>query len=922
MSKIGFYLNDVIPAITPRPVYLHALRMGYETSHWADRANSFVRREGRQYGEGFLLLRWGDIKDVPIDGQVSLTIKQETSEGETGSASQITFGKLHIQSIKTIYSTGALTDDTLCIVHLVDARYLYEMTSVNKSYNVPSPAPTSLDPTNPGFYDTESLNSGALWTWQEMITDLWSTLPSGYAGTAPTLPYSPDGKPFDFAFRGEPGWHALWLAFDLLRVGLTLSPSTSAATLFQRGEAQSEFSSALETNKAFGMGRNLAKASAATQVPAEIKVLFTKTHIGPGVAKEISRTGNYLQNMVHSQTVASGVAGAVAGTVMVVHDDLQAVVSADGTIINSSAVSSRAAEKAAKVVSSLQKKIPTRSAFAGYRSDFVPGSEVKQVSYSDLASTTGLITELVQKSANDTDAETLVSTIGGGGHGILGGGGLPEPGFIGRNIKAPSGKKQEGTHTANQGVYPHHTHMVMIWEASGSLGDPIARNSDGFYPGVILQVDPDADFATDEPYLSGDPCYIVASNLYVGSGNPNAKICKGEIYPAKINGSANSGGTTRPLFILHRAQNEIWHVTAGGAIAAGGSGAVSLPDGRTVSATNWSSDVPITPGMKITVFLDQYTNQYFAIAGKVSNAEIFAGVVGSPTIAPNVVGYIITNGGGTINARNWSNSRVVYGDKVIAWKDSANDQYYFLKGGSGGTRWFKALLNGDTNPEAETVSIALVKPLDGGPPPSPVPTEIQNPHSLQGNGAKEVTFCEDMSGESLAYRLIQVDHVEVDVMTAFRYAADEKNIQGKFRHIWAPVVEEESDWVLLQLLEEMDIVTSVTIDTLDVNYTTEKVVVFARDDAPQTELVFSFTEIQYTESVQMDGGALKGTARAAFAYDPGEPSDYLIFEPEVVEVVVSVSDEGATLNYQTITIGVWAEGAGNDVDWTNVDDCD
>lgn len=916
MSKIAFYLNDVIPAIMPEPLYAHAVRMGYETEHWAGKANSYVQREGAGYGEGYLLMRWGDISGISIDAQVSMTIRQTPSSGESGPTSQVTYGKLHLKSIKAIYSVGAMTDDTPCLVHLVDARYILQMTSINKSYNTPSPAPTSKDPDDAEFYDVESLNSGSVWTWQEMFNDIWDNLPSAYAGSAPTLPYSPDGLPYDFNFRGQSAWNAAWVVLDTLRVGLTLSPSGSVS-LFQRSVAQPELAAAYESNKQFGVGRNLAQASVAARIPQNIKVTFSKTHVGPGVAVEIARSGNYLQNMLHTETIATGVTGAISGTSVTLHDDFQAVISANGTLLNASDLTSRATERVQKLVSALQKASPTRTSYVGYRSDFTPGSEIKQVVHSDLAATSGLTTEITQQSSDiDVKLIDLWSQLKqhelegvGGGSSIGGMGG--RPGIIGRELAMTSKAKPKAAdaHAVNQVAYPHHTHLVKIDDGASATGALVARNSDGLYPGKIIQADPDDPFTSFSAYTEGESCFIVASNLYVGSTNSNAKICQGEIYPAKINGAYDSGGDVRPLFILHRSQNEIWHVTAGGAIGAGASGSVTLPDGRTVNATNWSTDIPITPGMKITVFLDQTDSQYYAIAAKISNAEIFACTVGSPTIAPNATGYVITRTGSTIQpARNWSNTKVIYGDKVVCWKDSADDQYYFLKGG-GGLRWFKALTNGPTGSEGGAVSVYLTRALDGGPVPAI--SAISNPHRLAALGFKEITFCEDYSGEVLEYRLIQAEHVNQRTVVDLKYDPTVNSLMYKYRNCAVLSNEEVSGWLSFAVCTQTDIVTNVYLSSDDIKVTKSTAVVLEQG-TPATTNLMSFTSKTFVKEVTYDGTELNMIQFDAKVWSPTTEVEDTIATTSDQVVIYDMEDTGSALYEHKIELTVWnvAEAAG------------
>ncbi len=59
--------------------------------------------------------------------------------------------------------------------------------------------------------------------------------------------------------------------------------------------------------------------------------------------------------------------------------------------------------------------------------------------------------------------------------------------------------------------------------------------------------------------------------------------------------------------------NHCYHVTLSGPIGAGGAGSVTLPDGRTVDAINWSTDANLSPGDECLCFQDLTDGQFYLI---------------------------------------------------------------------------------------------------------------------------------------------------------------------------------------------------------------------------------------------------------------------------------------------------------------------
>jgi hypothetical protein len=630
MANIAFTLNDLIQAVQPGPFYKLAVEQGWETDHWANKANSFHWLAGMEPSYGYLLFRWADIQTIieasPIS-TVELTIQTKTSLGDQGNQNRSrVIGNLYVKSVQALYSRSTTTSaNTVCLVHLVDKQHVFAMTHIATSYNVPSVLGKTNDPAEADYYDAESLeDSTTVWTWATMWSDLWLQLPGTISGGTPALPYTPDGRPTDFQFWGLSVWEAIGIFLNKINCDLVLDHSTNTFSLFQKGVAQTGLAALLSgLGASSGVSTFNPYTAGATRYPANVKVMFPKVPMYFGTSKEIARIENRRQETFHVISTATSLTGAVADTAMTVFDELEALVDFDGTISNSSALNARATEVTTKFKNRLVQPKPDRRSYQGLITTLSPGSEIGHISFADYADRSGLITTIEQTCENTSGKEA--SPLG-----AFGKSGSTHSLSSRKNFGATDGPGFPNLKDASRYSYPHHTHIVEVYEAGTDVGDPVVPSS-GFTSGRIIRANPADSFVTAAAYESGESCWIAVTNKYVGSGNTSARLVQGDIYLAKINGYVTADEETdpRPLFVLHRAENNIWHVTATNTVAAGATAEVTLPDGRMVDAVNWSLDTEITSGDKITVFLDLFNNVYYQTKGGGTSSSTIVKVTGT-----------------------------------------------------------------------------------------------------------------------------------------------------------------------------------------------------------------------------------------------------------------------------------------------------
>jgi hypothetical protein len=221
------------------------------------------------------------------------------------------------------------------LVELADKRWLQwdRGTPISKAYNC------RLD--SDGTLVTSTLNSGVAWTWQQILTDIW---PSSVLGTAPTLPFTPDGTPGTFWWQGEYPLNCVHYLLTRLACTLVYDPIGDDFKIVRQG-LQTDASSIAATgliaiHKAAGdrlhnrdpiTGRTAA-------FPEKIRVEFR-------VKKPY--TDGTLPYYKIDTTVATPAAATVAkGTMLLLQDDMIALW--DGaSITNAAGLTTRAAERVA-----------------------------------------------------------------------------------------------------------------------------------------------------------------------------------------------------------------------------------------------------------------------------------------------------------------------------------------------------------------------------------------------------------------------------------------------------------------------------------------------------------------------------------------------------------------------------------------------
>lgn len=509
---------DGKPLLDPGVLHRYALEQNLPLDFWG-RANSYVCPRGKDPGTAWLLMLRATVNALNYTDFKPLLFRSPQGE--------VTLGKLRFVRA-TCMSAGPTTTDTNAayLLELADKRRWLSMSTAVKQYNVRCPAPPATSGVS--LYHSESLNSGALWTWQTMLNDLWLLLPSSLRGTAPTLPYTPNGTPEGFRFLGVSAWESIHQVLDKIGCTTVYNPATDALSIVRTGVAQSGLSSAVSalTNRKLDDLSPVAHASAF--VPATVRVLFHKVYKHYGSEPLTHRTGNWSQDPIYQEDIATGIAGAVAGTILPLWDDLPAIVAPSGTVVNSGDLATRATEVAANYINGVTKRANHgHILYSGAVTTIGTGSEVERVIWRDYGDGMGMITEVINRPS---------ALMNGSGSG---------PSGPSLHLNPPDLSR------ASFPVYPRDVHLVEVYSDTGADGSAVSPVGNGLFAGKVLRVDVDANTASESVYTTGEDCFLLVVNAGTGSATSSPTLPKGERYFGRLVGSKLVEGLTLPVYAVH-----------------------------------------------------------------------------------------------------------------------------------------------------------------------------------------------------------------------------------------------------------------------------------------------------------------------------------------------------------------------------------
>lgn len=311
------------PVIDPQSAMRTCREHGFPDDHFRGLVTSYVCPTGSQPGVGRLLMRKKHLDAIRAEAAVELVLTYRDNGG-TGVRTPL---KGMIVTASTMACPGREDDpESVFLVTFADGRHAKRRVPWSKAYN--------LRQRNDTEYVTATTNGGTAWTWQQLVQDLWT--PS-ITGTAPTLPYTPDGTPEGLDYTHSDS--ALdCLADVLLRIDCHLvhDPRTELYTIRRSADGVAELT-AIDDRQRYSAWQDRGLQWPGADWPATIRVRFRKRPI-PAYDADPYYTVDV--------TATPAPTPIVGGSILVLDDDLFALYPAPaGTLTNGAGLTTRATER-------------------------------------------------------------------------------------------------------------------------------------------------------------------------------------------------------------------------------------------------------------------------------------------------------------------------------------------------------------------------------------------------------------------------------------------------------------------------------------------------------------------------------------------------------------------------------------------------
>jgi hypothetical protein len=378
--------------------------------------------------------------------------------------------------------------------------------------------------------------------------------------------------------------------------------------------------------------------------------------------------------------------------------------------------------------------------------------------------------------------------------------------------------------------------------------------------------------------------------------------------------------------------SNIFPVTLAGSVAAGASTSVTLPDGRSVVATNQTGG---TLSTRATVYQNADNKQWYLTGARSGELEgewdFYYAFLSSP-LQPNDG---IANLTGVVHLEDGSTPLIPYADNLFGWRGNTGTVALIMRAAQTVTgyllivlqphqwRRYKGTLYSTLSTDDATATVTDVVALDGSGAILGN-LSVRNDAHLSGKSGYFVEFDEDLSNleGGVQYILALVRHYKVEPITDERYSTSDHEFQFKRTPITAMwEADEDDDWTGYHTAVEETVVTEVLLADNTLAYIEATAWMLEPLSGSVENDVLEFENITYLETVAVDSGVLKQTYRNAMAINVGGATTETVFTPTLQRVVEKVEDIGVALVQTYVDVYVWRVDEGFTESISPIDPC-
>jgi len=491
------------------------------------KANSYTCPLGPKHGTAWVLMLKKHI-DKLEDQAVEKWDLVLRNIDNNGSPQVRTVKDLYWMCAERVLPGGSTDSNALYLCQLADKRILLERYNHTNTlqYNVRSFAADEK------YLSNTCAASDTAWTWAEVLEKLWDALASDFAGAWPGLPsgYTPGGVPENVQFFYQNAWAAFHEISKSTGITTAYDPTDGTFSLVRLGAPQT--SGTLPTPAWDAQFVNPTAGGKSIDEPSSLHAFFNVHHRSYGQEADTGVTNQWITDIPDGGTHRGPVShkaealdtNAISSTVLGLWDSLPHVLDEDNDDDNSAnrvTVTTRHADN-------IELDVQTAKVHKRYTGiiDIVPGSKIKLVCWS-----------------HDYERGTLTEIWGAPGlldsfvfeQGILQATFNPL-----HELFAPPDLTR-----ATFPNYPRVANIVRVWDSGEDAGDLVQANADDLHPGQVRR------WAAGTMATLED-CWILFVDDF-GNKSGDIPAINGDYYgPGRLSGIETSGGTTKPLYTVHR----------------------------------------------------------------------------------------------------------------------------------------------------------------------------------------------------------------------------------------------------------------------------------------------------------------------------------------------------------------------------------